>query len=79
MMGSRRKADARPDNMGWQPHLVHEDVIPQVVKQHPRMNWSSCFSATINAEIQAKPWCHTTALEGFAEAVAGNKLMQPYD
>ncbi|KAF2719976.1 cyanamide hydratase [Polychaeton citri CBS 116435] len=67
------------DNMGWQPYLVHEDVIPQVVKQHPRLKWSSCFSSTICAEIDEKPWCHTTALDGFAEAVAGNKLMEPYD
>ncbi|KAK4542354.1 hypothetical protein LTR36_006810 [Oleoguttula mirabilis] len=67
------------DNMGWQPHLVHEDVIKRVVEQHPRLQWSSCFSATINAEVQEKPWCHTTALEGFAEDVAGNKLMAPYE
>lgn len=67
------------DNMGWQPYLVHPDVIPQVVRQHPRLNWSSCFSSTLNEEIAAKPWCHTTVLEGFAEAVAGNELMHPYD
>lgn len=65
--------------MGWQPHLIHEDVIEKVAKQHPRLKWSSCFSKTINTEIEEKPWCHTTALEGFAEAVAGNKLMQPYE
>ncbi|CZT25523.1 related to Cyanamide hydratase [Ramularia collo-cygni] len=67
------------DNMGWQPHLVHLDVIEQIVKRHPRMKWSSCFSSTIEDEINAKPWCHTTALDGFAEAVATNKLMEPYD
>ncbi|KAK5129490.1 hypothetical protein LTR08_003213 [Meristemomyces frigidus] len=67
------------DNMGWQPHLVHEDVIKRVVERHPRLKWSSCFSQTINAEVDAKPWCHTTALEGFAEDVAGNELMRPYE
>lgn len=67
------------DNMGNQPHLVHEDVIKQVVAQHPRLKWSSCFAKTIDAEVAEKPWCHTTALEGFRQAVAGNKLMEPYD
>lgn len=65
--------------MGWQPHLITKDVIEQVTSRHPRKKWSSCFSATIKEEIAAKPWCHTTALEGFAEDVAGNKLMEPYD
>lgn len=65
--------------MGWQPHLVSKDVIEQVVKQLPRLGWSGCFSSAINKEIGEKPWCHTTVLEGFAEAVAGNELMKPYD
>jgi cyanamide hydratase len=43
--------------MGFQPHLVHEDVIKQVVQQHPRLGWSGCFSKTIKAEIGEKPWC----------------------
>lgn len=67
------------DNMGWQPHLVNRKVIEQVVKMHPRLKWSSCFSSTIQDEIAAKPWCHTTSLDGFADAVAGNKLMEPHD
>ncbi|KAK5715762.1 hypothetical protein LTR17_016672 [Elasticomyces elasticus] len=67
------------DNMGFQPHLIHEDVIKQVVEQHPRLKWSSCFSQTIKAEIKEKPWCHTTVLPTFAEDVAGNKLMAPYE
>ncbi|KAK5126484.1 hypothetical protein LTR85_010720 [Meristemomyces frigidus] len=67
------------DNMGWQPHLVHQDVIKRVAEQHPRLQWSSCFSAAIKAEIEDKPWCHTTVLEGFAEDAAGNKLMAPYE
>lgn len=65
--------------MGWQPHLVHRNVIEQVVQLHPRMGWSSCFAKTIEAETSEKPWCHTTAIPGFKEAVAGNKLMEPYD
>ena len=65
--------------MGWQPYLVSEDVIKQVVEQYPRLKWSSCFAQAIRTEIAEKPWCHTTALDGFEEAVAGNKLMEPYD
>ncbi|KAL6703664.1 hypothetical protein ACN47E_009438 [Coniothyrium glycines] len=67
------------DNMGWQPHLIHEKVIEQVVDRLPRMKWSTCFAKTIGEEIEEKPWCHTTALEGFRDAVLNNKLMEPYD
>jgi len=67
------------DNMGYQPHLVSTKVIEQVVKQLPRMNWSACFSKTIEAEVGEKPWCHTTVLKRFAEAVAGNDLMNRYE
>jgi cyanamide hydratase len=67
------------DNMGYQAHLVSEEVIKQVVAQHPRLKWSGCFSKTIKEEIGEKPWCHTTALEGFAEAVEGNEVMERYE
>lgn len=65
--------------MGWQPYLISEDVIKQVVEQYPRLKWSGCFAQTIEDEISEKPWCHTTALDGFKEAVEGNKVMEPYD
>lgn len=42
------------DNMGWQAHLVHEDVIKQVVGQLPRLKWSGCFSKAIKAEIEVR-------------------------
>ncbi|RMZ74503.1 cyanamide hydratase [Pyrenophora seminiperda CCB06] len=64
---------------GFGPHLVSTNVIKQVVGQLPRLGWSNCFSSAINAEVEEKPWCHTTVLEGFAEAVAGNELMKPYE
>ncbi|KAI5367749.1 Putative HD/PDEase domain, cyanamide hydratase [Septoria linicola] len=67
------------DNMGGQPYLIHKDVIERVVKQHPRLKWSSCFAASIQEEIDLKPWCHTTKIPGFKEAVAGNELMKPYE
>jgi cyanamide hydratase len=30
-------------------------------------------------EMDLKPWCHTTANEGFVDAVLGNKLMEEFD
>jgi cyanamide hydratase len=30
-------------------------------------------------EMEKKPWCHTTANEGFIEGVLGNVLMAEYD
>lgn len=65
--------------MGINPHLIHKDTISSVVSAFPRHKWSSCFAATIREEIGLKPWCHTTAIEGFAEGVEGNKLMEPYE
>ncbi|KAI4685755.1 uncharacterized protein J4E88_003591 [Alternaria novae-zelandiae] len=67
------------DNMGLQPHLIGREVIESVTAQLPRMGWSGCFSSTILKEIRLKPWCHTTALDNFAESVAGNELMRPFE
>jgi cyanamide hydratase len=55
-MGQLVQISTEFDNMGFQPHLVHGDVIKQVVEQHPRLKWSSCFSKTIRAELAEKPW-----------------------
>ncbi|KAL7276870.1 hypothetical protein RUND412_000110 [Rhizina undulata] len=69
------------DNLGGHASLVHRGTINDVVARFPRKNWSSCFAATVREEIKVKPWCHTTALgeNDFAEAVKGNKLMEPYE
>ena len=67
--------------MGGHADLVHKGTIEDVVKNYPRMKWSSCFAATIRRENTLKPWAHTTALgeEGFPNGVMNNKLMEPYD
>jgi cyanamide hydratase len=78
-MGQLVQISTEFDNMGFQSYLVHKDVIMQVVKQHPRLHWSTCFSKTIKAELAEKPWCHTSVLPTFAEDVANNELMEPYD
>ncbi|KAF2188205.1 putative cyanamide hydratase [Zopfia rhizophila CBS 207.26] len=67
------------DNMGINPHLIHKDTIESVTAAFPRKKWSSCFAATIREEAGLKPWCHTTAIDEFAEGVENNKLMEPYD
>jgi cyanamide hydratase len=50
-----------------------------VVAAFPRKEWSSCFAEAMVEEMELKPWCHTTANEGFIEAVLGNQLMEPFD
>lgn len=65
--------------MGINPRLIDSKTVESVTKLFPRNKWSSCFAATIREEVALKPWSHTTAIEGFAEGVEGNKLMEPYD
>jgi len=67
------------DNMGMNPQLIHKETIESVTAAFPRKKWSSCFAATIREEVGLKPWSHTTAIDGFAEGVEGNKLMEPYE
>ncbi|ORY16794.1 putative urea hydro-lyase/cyanamide hydratase [Clohesyomyces aquaticus] len=67
------------DNIGINPFLIHSDTIESVAKAFPRNKWSGCFAATIREEIALKPWCHTTAIEQFAEKVEGNHLMEPWE
>ncbi|CAN9143373.1 unnamed protein product [Alternaria sp. RS040] len=78
-MGQLIQVATEFDNMGWQPHLISREVIEAVTRQLPRLGWSTCFSQQIRKEIEQKPWCHSTAIPGFAEAVAGNELMKPYE
>jgi cyanamide hydratase len=33
----------------------------------------------VRKECEVKPWSNTTRIEGFAEMVEANKLMEPYD
>ncbi|RII05351.1 hypothetical protein CUC08_Gglean010445 [Alternaria sp. MG1] len=78
-MGQLIQVATELDNMGWQPHLISREVIEAVTRQLPRLGWSTCFSQQIRKEIEQKPWCHSTAIPGFADAVAGNELMKPYE
>jgi cyanamide hydratase len=61
------------------PQLIDRSTIESVTAQFPRKKWSSCFAATLREEVGLKPWCHTTAIEGFEERVEGNTLMEPYE
>jgi cyanamide hydratase len=67
------------DNAGLNPQLVHKDTIESVTKAFPRNKWTSCFAATIRKEIELKPWAHSTHIDGFAELVERNTLMEPWD
>ena len=72
-------ADNFIDNTGGCKDLVHPDTIKSVTEAYPRLKWTSCFASTVREEIGAKPWCHSTHIEHFAEKVEGNKLMEPYE
>jgi cyanamide hydratase len=65
--------------VGLNPHLISKATIANVVAAFPRKEWSSCFAEAMVEEMELKPWCHTTANEGFIEAVLGNQLMEPFD
>ncbi|KAK4972563.1 hypothetical protein LTR66_011297 [Elasticomyces elasticus] len=67
------------DNAGANPELVHKETIENVVREYPRNGWTACFAATVKQEIMLKPWCHSTAIDGFEDKIRGNKLMEPYD
>lgn len=67
------------DNAGKNPSLVKTEFIDSICETWKRNGWSSCFASTVREEIKAKPYAHSTALDGFAEMVEGNELMEPWD
>jgi len=67
------------DNAGLNPELVHENTIKSVVAKYPRNGWTNCFASVVRKECELKPWANTSRIEGFAEMVEANKLMEPYD
>ena len=67
------------DNAGLNAELVHEDTIKDVVHNYPRNGWTGCFASVIRKEVELKPWANTSRIEGFAEMVEANKVMQPFD
>lgn len=67
------------DNAGLNAELVHEDTIKSVVAKFPRDKWTACFADVVRKEMELKPWSNTTRIEGFAEMVEANRVMEPYD
>ena len=67
------------DNAGLWNELVHEETIKSVVEAYPRNKWTGCFAGVVRKECEIKPWANTTRIEGFAEMVENNKVMEPYD
>jgi len=77
------------DNIGLRANLLHPDFIEEVSTAFPRKGWSEIFAKTIEKELAAKPWCHSTVFEvpewkegiqsNFATAVRGNQVMQKYE
>jgi cyanamide hydratase len=67
------------DNAGLNGELVHKGTIESVVCAFPREGWTGCFGEVVKRECEVKPWSNTTRIEGFAEMVERNELMEPYD
>lgn len=67
------------DNVGGGEELVRKETIEGVVERWPRLKWTGCFAATVRREIGQKPWCHSTHIEGFAEKIEANMMMEPYE
>lgn len=67
------------DNVGMHGELVHKDTIKSIVAKYPRGKWSGCFASVVRKECELKPWANTTRIEGFAEMIEANKLMESYD
>jgi cyanamide hydratase len=67
------------DNAGANLHLIAPSTIAAVVARYPRKGWSSCFAACMESEMELKPWCRTTAQEGFVESIRGNEEMERFD
>jgi len=69
------------DNMAWNPEIVSEETIVEVVGAWPREGWSGCFSETIREENRLKPWCHTTTLgvDAFPDGVKNNELLKRFE
>ncbi|EHK50976.1 uncharacterized protein TrAtP1_009984 [Trichoderma atroviride] len=73
------------DNVSDHPHLknlieiIHTETLKDVVKTFPRQQWLGCFAKTIDEEERLKPWCHSTHIPDFSQAILGNKFMKPYE
>ncbi|KAK0765802.1 hypothetical protein N5P37_001740 [Trichoderma harzianum] len=73
------------DNVSDHPYLknitelIHIDTLQDVIRAFPRQHWLGCFAGTIEREESLKPWCHSTHIPDFAQAVLNNTFMQPYE
>ncbi|KAL6792117.1 hypothetical protein J3E68DRAFT_442782 [Trichoderma sp. SZMC 28012] len=73
------------DNVSDHPYLknitelIHVDTLQDVIRAFPRQHWLGCFAGTIEREESLKPWCHSTHIPDFAQAVLNNTFMQPYE
>ncbi|KAF2685197.1 putative urea hydro-lyase/cyanamide hydratase [Lentithecium fluviatile CBS 122367] len=67
------------DNAGANPTIISKATVESVAAAYPRGHWSSCFAHTVEKELVLKPWAHSSAIPNFADVVARNKLMEPWD
>lgn len=73
-----------------QANLISIPLLESTIAKFPRYKWSGCFSKVIYAELDDKPWCHTSSFEkattykrgetsNFAAAVEGNTYMNKFE
>jgi cyanamide hydratase len=67
------------DNVGLCAEFVSADTVGAVTGAWPRLKWSGCFAGTVRKELGLKPWAHSSVIDGFAEAVEGNRVMEAYE
>ncbi|KAF3492204.1 cyanamide hydratase [Arthroderma uncinatum] len=69
------------DNIGGHEQLLNSETVKDVIDHYPRLQWNSCFSATIRKEIALKPWAHSTMLrtEEFPAKIENNPIGRAYE
>jgi cyanamide hydratase len=73
------------DNTGFHPHvkdfgkIIHDVTRAEINEAHPRLEWCTFFSNTIQKEETIKPWCHSTHLVNFSKEIKANTLMRQWE
>lgn len=69
------------DNVGLKQEWIHEDTAREIVKAYPRIGWTRCFGEAMRAEVDAKPWAHTTFFDedGIWDKVVRNPVGKKFE
>ncbi|KAK2879542.1 hypothetical protein FQN49_000762 [Arthroderma sp. PD_2] len=69
------------DNVGVHGQTLNPETVKDVIEHYPRLQWNSCFAATIRKEVALKPWSHSTTLgaEEFPSRIENNPIGREYE